>query len=504
MLRDRCGLCLNSLTNMQLLTIYILCLASTIAASCIWRSWRLLDNPTIWSFLRRQFLYTLLCRRLRTSSDINVLAGINLLVFGAANITACTLWIQNPAELGKRCGTLFIVNVIPLYLGGRTNFLIDKVFRLQLNEYSLLHRWLGRVCVMQGLLHGVLSGTMSSLSVAEITLLSLLAALGCLSLLHIRRLIHQKSSRSTTIITLERLSGPHTTSPGAMKVVFRFESNKSSDLGPGQYVYLTAPGLHRHSLGFLQSHPYVIAWIESTEPNEKHGESQGGHWSEITILVERNKGFSDAIFALKRTSSFLIDGPYGHIQSLDHYDKVLFMASGIGVAAHLLHIRHLLEAHNTKSARVRRITLVWFLETSDQERWAKPYLESLQDKDSSNKDGYRIFIYKRYLPSPQRSRTMDKDNGKRLYEIHDRLDMSKEIEGEGSADGGNIAVSVCGNPHFESAIRKAVRSSNYDVHLFMHGFRPEETETGRLSRDRYCWKSGFDNETQASHSNKIG
>ncbi|KAF1973237.1 hypothetical protein BU23DRAFT_437456, partial [Bimuria novae-zelandiae CBS 107.79] len=84
----------------------------------------------------------------------------------------------------------------------------------------------------------------------------------------------------------------------------------------------------------------------------------------ITILVERNKGFSDAIFALSNatTLSAMIDGPYGRVQSLGHYDKVLLLASGIGVAAHLLHIRNLLEAHKDKSVRVRRVALTWFLE----------------------------------------------------------------------------------------------------------------------------------------------
>jgi hypothetical protein len=39
------------------------------------------------------------------------------------------------------------------------------------------------------------------------------------------------------------------------------------------------------------------------------------------------------------------------------------MASGIGIVAYLPAIKGLLEAHENQSARVRRITLPWLLET---------------------------------------------------------------------------------------------------------------------------------------------
>ena len=62
-----------------------------------------------------------------------------------------------------------------------------------------------------------------------------------------------------------------------------------------------------------------------------------------------------------------MDGPYGHGAELDCFDKILFVASGIGVAAHLLAIRHLLQAHQDQTARVRRVSLLWFLEKTGTE-----------------------------------------------------------------------------------------------------------------------------------------
>lgn len=157
---------------MHLLFIYGLSFVSVVVVLFIWRIWRLIDRSTrtaIVLFIRKRLLYALLVRRFRTSSDISVFAGLNLLLFGAANVTACTLRVQSRAEIAKRCGTLFIINVIPLFLGGRTNYIADKIFRLQLNEYALLHRWIGRVCVLQGLIHGFLNAATSRPSIVETT-----------------------------------------------------------------------------------------------------------------------------------------------------------------------------------------------------------------------------------------------------------------------------------------------------------------------------------------------
>lgn len=124
-------------------------------------------------------------------------------------------------------------------------------------------------------------------------------------------------------------------------------------VAPGQYVYLTIPRLAKHKMGPLQAHPYTVAWIETDE---------GTNQQTASFLIQCRRGFSSDVRQCVDGSSVILDGPYGGKQKLDHYDKVLFMASGIGIAAHLMHIRHLLLSHDNQSARVRRITLIWFLD----------------------------------------------------------------------------------------------------------------------------------------------
>lgn len=147
----------------------------------------------------------------------------------------------------------------------------------------------------------------------------------------------------------------------------------------GQYIYLTLPTEARHRLGLFQSHPYLIAWVDESR-------------REITLLIQKSDGFSNAAFSVQKPeSSALVDGPYGHSLSLDGYDKVLFVASGVGISAHLLAMKHLLEAHHTQSARIRRLTLVWFLETPGM-HLLNPFLRFLTVL-RSRRMGYGVYSH---------------------------------------------------------------------------------------------------------------
>lgn len=104
-------------------------------------------------------------------------------------------------------------------------------------------------------------------------------------------------------------------------------------------------------VGLLQAHPYMIAWTSLT-----------GKY--IEVIIECQSGFSSDIRLCRLgTTSAIVDGPYGSALAVDNYDTVLFMASGIGIAAQLLAIRHLLDAHINKTARVRRICVAWKIES---------------------------------------------------------------------------------------------------------------------------------------------
>jgi predicted ferric reductase len=85
-----------------------------------------------------------------------------ILVYSISNIVYMFVLDWKPenkwaffAELRGRSGTLGMVNMIPLIiLAGRNNPLIG-LLQISFDNYNLLHRWLGRICVIEIILHTV-------------------------------------------------------------------------------------------------------------------------------------------------------------------------------------------------------------------------------------------------------------------------------------------------------------------------------------------------------------
>ena len=119
----------------------------------------------------------------------------------------------------------------------------------------------------------------------------------------------------------------------------------------GQYLNLWIP-----SIRLWQSHPYtIVSWNVGT----------------VNFLIEPEGGFSNALLsgALVRGQAgnsqnvrrAFFTGPHGSPSSMDRYGSILMFASGYGIAAHLPHIKELIQGYNQCRIRTRRIHLVWQL-----------------------------------------------------------------------------------------------------------------------------------------------
>tara|TARA_R110002060_G_scaffold32988_4_gene43708 strand:+ start:1270 stop:1782 length:513 start_codon:yes stop_codon:yes gene_type:complete len=62
------------------------------------------------------------------------------------------LGIRSTTDLLLRSGTMASINLIPLFLGGRTNMLSDFM-GISLHSYYLAHHWIGRIVILQSLIH---------------------------------------------------------------------------------------------------------------------------------------------------------------------------------------------------------------------------------------------------------------------------------------------------------------------------------------------------------------
>jgi NAD(P)H-flavin reductase len=121
--------------------------------------------------MKKHFLYAPLGkkrhnRELQRSSVINVgtlpsrLQSILVFLYFSSQVAYCVFLDYKVnhkealvAELRGRSGTLAVLNMVPLFLlAGRNNPLIT-ILHISFDTYNLLHRWLGRMVVLESVVH---------------------------------------------------------------------------------------------------------------------------------------------------------------------------------------------------------------------------------------------------------------------------------------------------------------------------------------------------------------
>lgn len=146
---------------MELATTYAIFLGALIGLALLHQT-SLAAGQLVWKMyarlIQKRLEYPLIATRPQGSTNVSRLDCVFITSFVAANAACLALKITNQAQIATRSGQLFSINVILLYLGGHTSIYADKIFRVPVEKYSLMHRWAGRVCVGEAILHAVTAG----------------------------------------------------------------------------------------------------------------------------------------------------------------------------------------------------------------------------------------------------------------------------------------------------------------------------------------------------------
>jgi hypothetical protein len=129
------------------------------------------EGSSWWPNLKKHFLYAPLGkkrhnREMQLSSALNVgtlpsrLQTILVALYFLSQLVYCVYLDYSVnekkalvAELRGRSGTLAVLNMVPLFLlAGRNNPLIS-ILHISFDTYNLLHRWLGRIVVLESVVH---------------------------------------------------------------------------------------------------------------------------------------------------------------------------------------------------------------------------------------------------------------------------------------------------------------------------------------------------------------
>ncbi|KAJ5640357.1 uncharacterized protein N7484_008219 [Penicillium longicatenatum] len=123
----------------------------------------------------------------------------------------------------------------------------------------------------------------------------------------------------------------------------------------GQYINLWLPSVSIWS--WAQTHPFMVtSWFRG-----RHGM--------LEVLVEPHQGLTKTLARranLMGPDGFscmaLFGGPHGITESVENYESVLLVASGMGLAAVIPYVKLLIHGYNTCTSFVRRIHLIWQVE----------------------------------------------------------------------------------------------------------------------------------------------
>lgn len=342
-------------------------------------------RPSKWySTFKRQVLYAPLFSK-RHNREIQLSAAMNvgtlptrfqfvfLLGYFATNVAFCVLSIHWDGgfstvcqEVRNRTGILSTVNMIPLFIMASRNNPLIKWLNLSFDTFNLLHRWTGRIVVLQAVAHVLAWGAptvstkgigaaWASIMKAEFELMGFIAVVAFIlitiqassilrhafyetfKIVHILLVI-------TVIITLyyhlALVQLPYVTLVfGAigvwvaertmrfLTIVYRNVGNGGSrtlvealpgnacrvtiDLArpwtfkPGQHAYLYMP-----SVGWTTSHPFSVAWSEETENlgvDEKLAMTKqdvlAAQKTSISFVIRARTGFTSALFKKAESST---------------------------------------------------------------------------------------------------------------------------------------------------------------------------------------------------------
>ncbi|KAL4756094.1 NADPH oxidase family protein [Aspergillus foveolatus] len=152
----------------------------------------------------------------------------------------------------------------------------------------------------------------------------------------------------------------------------------------GQYINLWMPSVSLWS--WMQTHPFtVISWSKCTQDT-------------MELLVQPRHGLTADLLryapvAVESSVSFLalFTGPHGTSEDVSQYESIIVIASGYGIATAIPYLKKLIYGYNTCTSQVRRLHLVWQVESIDEMRPALALLNNLL-KDDTMDEGYILHI----------------------------------------------------------------------------------------------------------------
>ncbi|OIW33357.1 hypothetical protein CONLIGDRAFT_695823 [Coniochaeta ligniaria NRRL 30616] len=477
-------------------------------------------------------------REFQLSQAVNVgtlptrLQFVFLVGYFATNVAFCVIQIPfagtftaAAALLRNRSGVLSVVNMIPLFIfAGRNNPLI-KLLGISFDTYNLLHRWIGRVVILEALTHTlaflasnaqtkgwaaafktattvpyILMGFIATCAFIAIgvqaaspvrhahyelfklihVLLAVLAVVGVWYHLDLKNLPQLKYMYAVVVIwgadhfaRFLRLTYHNIGSGGTKTLVEALPGNacrvtvtmaRPWTFKPGQHAYLYFP-----SISFWQSHPFSAAWSDEAEaaggeklPMDRQDVLAMSKTS-MSFIIRARTGATGALYKKaaacvdgKMLTTCLVEGPYGGHHQLQSYGTVMLFAGGVGITHQVPHIRDLVIGFANGTVAVRKLVLVWIIQSPEHLEWIRPWMTEILALDR-RREVLKIMLF---VSRPRSTKEIHSPSATvQMFPGRPNIDTLLGIEMENQI--GTLGVSVCGPGALSDDVRSAVRNKQY-------------------------------------------
>lgn len=138
----------------QLYLVLFISLLAVIGLLQFWGLFLRLTSHNLACFFTKYFQYLLLIQR-KPGIAITRLQASCLVIYLASNLLVLFLGLHGVQQLEKRAALMAIINMVPLFLGGRTNPVADAL-GISIQSYYFAHNWIGRVFILEAMLYSII------------------------------------------------------------------------------------------------------------------------------------------------------------------------------------------------------------------------------------------------------------------------------------------------------------------------------------------------------------
>lgn len=251
---------------------------------------------------------------------------------------------------------------------------------------------------------------------------------------------------------------------------------------PGQHAYLYFP-----TISYFQSHPFSAAWSDEAAgagvgasgsgSSSSSGSSDDGKLpmdrqdvlalsktrTSTSFVIRARTGFTAALYRRaaacedgRMVTRCLVEGPYGGHHQLGSYGTVVLFAGGMGITQQVPHVRDLVAGFAAGTAAVRRLALVWVIQTPEHLEWIRPWMTEVLALPR-RREVLRVLLF---VSRPRSTKEIHSPSSTvQMLPGRPNVDALLAAEMEGRV--GALAVSVCGPGALSDDVRSAVCRRQY-------------------------------------------